>query len=112
MIGGLLDKGEVDLSALPDLNKTVITLDRKTRTTTVRVLPPDPQYEMLVDLVQLIRLKDFPFARCQQCPTIFVPVKNQKFCSAQCSRQAGAKPRRDYMRGYMRERRNSKSRRK
>ncbi len=109
LITNLLDKGETDLSSIGELRGSVLQLDREHFTTKERLKDPDPQNEVLVDLVRIIRQKDFPFRRCAACETIFVRVKNQKYCSALCARKGSAEAqekKKVYMRGYMKERRN------
>jgi hypothetical protein len=117
LIGGLLDGRYLDPSRMGPLKRTIIRLDPVSGRIAVQAnaSDPDPQAEMLVDLVRLIALDNsrFPFARCPVCPTIFVPMKNQKFCSADCLRRANAETRpqkkREYMRDYMRKRRSKQS---
>lgn len=49
---------------------------------------PDVEDEILFDLVQTIKRSPFPFRRCPMCPTIFVPVRKQKYCSPPCTARA------------------------
>jgi len=121
LIGDLLAGREVEPLRIAPFRRTSIKLklDRESRMITeeVSISRPDPQEEMLVDLVRLIRPGRCPFARCRGCPTIFVPSRKQQFCTTDCMWRHTIKRRkvtkREYMRGYMRERRSkAKSRRK
>lgn len=111
MISDLLDTGKTELD--PIKQGTILTLDRESRTITEEGKDPNPQTEMLVDLVRIIRFKNFPFLRCPTCSTIFVPVKNQRFCTAKCSQTAKAETqpekKKDYMRDYMKRWREKKN---
>lgn len=51
----------------------------------------------------------FRFARCPQCKRVFLPGKNQRFCSANCQTAANREHRREYMREYLKDRRRKGS---
>jgi hypothetical protein len=59
--------------------------------------------EILVDFVYSLRQFPFPYRRCPVCPTIFVPVKRQKYCSPACTAKGTEAARKDERRKYMRE---------
>lgn len=109
IINGLLENGEFDLTFYNPFNRITVQLDRKAYRATEHVKRVDPQDEMILDLLNLIRLPNFPFRRCLACEAIFVPVKNQRYCSPICTykatQQIRKKEKANYMRGYMRKRR-------
>jgi hypothetical protein len=106
LITELLDQGKTDLSSIEPLQGTVLVLDREAGTITEHPKEIDPQNEMLVDLVRIIHQR-FPFQRCPVCQTIFVPWRNQKYCSLKCANgsEEEREQKKTYMREYMRKRR-------
>jgi hypothetical protein len=111
IINGLLDDGKFDWSSYRPLPKTVIRLDKEAYKATEEVKEPDPQDEMILDLLDLVRQPNFPFRKCPACNVVFVPVKNQRYCSPTCTykvtEQGRKKQKATYMRGYMRRRRRN-----
>jgi hypothetical protein len=107
---GLLDKGEVedlDTDAIPGGTKLVLTNDTARRAPRGKPDPGFPQEEAILDLYWILQREKFPFRRCPVCRSIFVPFKQQRYCTPQCARTAlretRRETRRDYMREYMRE---------
>jgi hypothetical protein len=113
LINGLLDNGEFDLTFYRPLSRTTVRLDKKTDRITQEIKAPDPQDEMILDLLDLLRQPSFPFRRCLACKIVFVPVKSQRYCSPTCSykgtEQARKKSKANYMRHYMRQKRRKHS---
>lgn len=101
LINALLGKGQVDTTFGP-LNATYLLLDRKTYRVRRVVKRADAQNEMLLDLLDLVQQRNFPFRRCPRCHVVFVPVKNQKYCSSECAYRATEEARKEKKRKYMR----------
>ena len=83
-----------------------IAIHQNGRATAVLYDPAKLALDGLNDsLWKTITLHPFPFRRCPTCKKIFViSVKKQKFCDKKCANKA-AGPRNEYMKVYMRDRR-------
>jgi hypothetical protein len=55
------------------------------------------------DLQQCLQIKPASIRRCPHCQTVFVPVKQQKFCSPNCVYETGKITYKESKRIYMRE---------
>lgn len=80
---------------------------------------PEPGAIVAMAVLQVLRDRPFPFARCPHCAQIFVRAGRQKYCALACTYRATDAARRgkrsDYFRAYMRQRRKrqaSKQRKK
>jgi hypothetical protein len=108
IIGDLIDKFKADVRELDEKIRkdssraTELTLDKKTH----RVIRPRPiRGYIFTCLNEVIDADHFPFARCLMCENIFVPGKNQKYCSKPCATKALAPWKARYMKNYMSDRR-------
>ncbi len=71
---------------------------------TISRLPvPEITSHYLVELVQTVRLRPFPFRRCPVCQSVFVRAGKKMYCSAICTIRAAEDARKDSKREYMRE---------
>jgi hypothetical protein len=109
LINGLVNNAEFDLTFHRPLDRIILRLDTKSQRVIENFKDPDPQDEMILDLLDLLRQPNFPFRRCLVCKIIFVPVKNQRYCSPACTYKGTEQARKEqkaiYMRDYMRKRR-------
>lgn len=65
----------------------------------------DESARLLLDLLNALPVTPFPFRLCRQCQkTVFVPTKNQLYCSAACQAEAVPPERRAQRLEYMRQR--------
>jgi len=109
LINSILDTGRVDVREFDEvLTRTkqrpeIWLLNKDTH----RVEPQELiTGTLFAGLQRVIILADhFLFSRCAECKKVFVPAKNQKYCSKSCATKALAPSKRKYMREYMRERR-------
>ncbi len=111
LIGGLLAEGQVETRAPQALQGSTLML-HPDGTVEERPKTLDPHYALQFDLELCVRRSPFPFRCCPVCPTIFVPIKRQKYCSPACAARALAAARtparRAYMRQYMAQRRGAR----
>jgi hypothetical protein len=71
---------------------------------TISRLPvPEICGHYLVELVQTVRFRPFPFRRCPVCQSVFVRAGKKMYCSAICTIRAAEDARKDSKREYMRE---------
>jgi hypothetical protein len=109
LIGGLLDKSEVDTTEFEEkltndrLRVNIWKLDKKARR--VKLPPRSFATWIFTSLLEVIQADPFPFDRCSICDDIFVPGKNQKYCSKPCATKALAPWKKRYMKDYMADKR-------
>jgi len=110
IIGDLLDGKSVQApsEALPRLTWTLQDeiLQEKTVDspyTLSRAPVPEICSHYTHELVQIVRLRPFPFRRCPICQSFFVRAGKKVYCSAACTIRAAEEARRETKREYMRE---------
>jgi len=107
-IVGLLEDGKVD--DLPDIPVGTVLMLANGAVKRAPKKKPDPgfpQVEAVLDLYWILQRDPFPFQRCSQCRSIFVPLRRQRYCTPSCARAviraARRESRREYMKRYMRQ---------
>src|SRR5262245_39085259 len=102
LITTLVDGKEVALRPLGQFEGTILQFHESTGTVQEQFEGSLLRNEPIVALGQVLRRTTPSFRRCPYCRTVFVPGKNQKFCSSVCTAKGTEAARKDERRGYMR----------
>jgi len=97
IIGGLVDGDEVEIEGfqLPVLRAKL----SETREVREQIDHQEPKNIPFFVLHEFLHFKPFPFRRCPVCQSIFVPVRQQRNCSANCTYQKVEGARRERLSG-------------
>jgi hypothetical protein len=111
VINGLLAGLDILIGPLSRFDRSVLKLDRKTWIVRRWFKEESIRDELIAEFIPIIQQSSFPFPfrRCPVCFVVFVPGKNQKYCTPTCTAKGTEAARKDarkeYMRGYMAKRR-------
>lgn len=103
ILNDLLDGKEVNPIEVREVRFLLLRLDAQTGRLQYRSFGNDPTRTLRGVFEGILRQDIFPFRRCLACRAVFVPGKNQKYCTPACLIKGTEARRKDERRGYMRE---------